>query len=79
MGAEIKSKFLRMLHVTLYYIVLVSHPEYMKVDEFEMMLPICGYIAAKRTSRELLGKDLANGRISRGQRSLAGFGAGQNI
>ena len=54
-GAEIKSAFLTMLHVTPEYIVVVSNPEEIIVDEdeSEIILPLRCYIAAKRTSREL--------------------------
>ena len=54
MGAEIKSAFLTMLHVTPEYIVVVSNPAEIIVDEdaSEIILPLRGYIAAKRTSRE---------------------------
>ena len=53
-GAEIKSAFLTMLHVTPEYIVVVSNPAEIIVDEdeSEIILPLRGYIAAKRTSRE---------------------------
>ena len=43
-----------MLPVTPFYIVIVSNPEEMKEDEFEMKLPLPCYISAKRTSRESL-------------------------
>ena len=56
MGAEIKSAFLTMLHVTPGYILVVSNlnPAEMVVDEFEMILQLRGYISAKYSSRELL-------------------------
>ena len=54
MGAEITSAFLTMLHVGPEYIVVVSNPAEITVDEgeSELALPLRGYIAAKRTSRE---------------------------
>ena len=71
-GAEIKSAFLRMQHVTPGYIVLVSNPADIIVDEDEPKpaLPLRGYIASKHTSRQSWPKkkDLANGRNSSGQR-----------
>ena len=56
MGAEIKSAFLTimMLHVTPEYIVVVSNPAEIIVDEdaseIMIILPLRGNIAAKRTS-----------------------------
>ena len=50
-GTEFKSKFLAMMPVTPYYIVVVSYPDHNKVDDLELELPIRGYVAAKRTSR----------------------------
>ena len=43
-----------MLSVTPYYIVVVSCPDYMKLDEFQQQveLPISGYVAAMHTSRD---------------------------
>ena len=55
MGAEmIKSSFLTMLHVTPEYVVLVSNPADIIVDEdeSETILPLRGYIAAKSINRE---------------------------
>ena len=54
MGAEIKSAFLTMLHVTPEYIVVGSNPEEVIVgeDESEIILLLRGYIAAKHTNRE---------------------------
>ena len=61
MGAEISSKFLTILkpvrnffpllhNMSPYYIVVFSNQEDMIVNEFEMKLPLRGYIAAKDTS-----------------------------
>ena len=52
MGAEIKSAFLAMLHVTPEYIVVVSNPAEIIVDEdaSEIILPLRGYIAATRVA-----------------------------
>ena len=52
MGAVIRSAFLTMLHVTPEYIVVVSNPADIIVDEdeSEIILQLRGYIAAKRTS-----------------------------
>ena len=49
MGAEIKSAFLTMLNVTPEYIVVVSNPAEIIVDEdaSEIILPLRGYIAAR--------------------------------
>ena len=68
-GAEIKSAFLTMLHVTPEYIVVVSNPAEILVDEdaSEIILPLRGYIAA-RVQVESRGNDFANGRNSSGQR-----------
>ena len=54
LGSEFKSKKFTMLSVTLYYIVVVSCPDYMKLDEIQqqLQLPIRGCLAAKCTSRE---------------------------
>ena len=54
MGAEIRSAFMTMLHVTPEYIVVVSNPAKIIVDEdeYEIKLPLRGYIAAKHTSQE---------------------------
>ena len=54
MGAEIKSSFLKMLHVTPEYNVVVSNPAEIMVDddESEIILQLRGYITANRTSRE---------------------------
>ena len=54
MGAEIKSAFLTMLHVTPEYIKVVSNPAEIIVDEdaSEIIIPLRGYMAAKHTSRE---------------------------
>ena len=35
-----------------YYIVVVSCPDHITADEFELVLPIRGFIAAKHTSRD---------------------------
>ena len=71
LGTEFKSKFLAMMPVTPYYIVVVSCPDHITADELQLELLIRGYVAAKHTTRGC--EDVANGRISRGQRSLAGF------
>ena len=54
MGAEIRSAFMTMLHVTPEYIVVVSNPakNIVDEDEYEIKLPLRGYIAAKHTSQE---------------------------
>ena len=54
MGAEIKSSCLTILHVTPEYIVVVSNPAEVVVDEdeSEIALPLRCCIAAKRTRRE---------------------------
>ena len=55
-GTEFESKFLAMMPVTPYYIVVVSCPDYIMImitaDELEMELPIRGQVAAKHTSRD---------------------------
>ena len=50
LGNEFKSKFLAMMPVTPYYIVVVSCSDHNTVDDLELELPIRGYVAAKRTS-----------------------------
>ena len=52
LGTEFKSQFLAMMPVILYYIVVVSCPDHITADELELELPIRGYVAAKRTSRD---------------------------
>jgi hypothetical protein len=54
MADEIKSAFLKMLHVTPEYIVVLTNPEWFAFDPdtSEFVVPLRGYIAAKRTSRE---------------------------
>ena len=67
MGADIRPKLVRMLPVTPFYIVIVSNPEEMKIDEFEMTLLLRGYISTKRTS-QILCNDFAKGKNSPGRR-----------
>ena len=54
MGAEIKSDVLTMLHVIPEYIVFLSNPAEIVVDEdeSELALQLRGYMAAKHTSQE---------------------------
>ena len=49
-----------MLPVNPYYFLVISHPEYMKVDGFEIEFPIYCYVAAKLTSRES-GQEICEG------------------
>ena len=74
-GTEFKSRFLAMMPVTPYSIVVVSYPDHITADELQLELLIRGYVAAKHTTEVTTRgcEDVANGRISRGQRSLAGF------
>ena len=69
MGAEIKSAVLIMLHVTPEYIVVVSNPAEIIVDEdaSEIILPLRGYIL-QNVQVESRGNDFANVRNSSGQR-----------
>ena len=69
MGAEIKSVFFTMLHVTPEYIVVVSNPAEIIVDEdaSETILPLRGYIL-QNVQVESRGNDFANVRNSSGQR-----------
>ena len=52
LGIEFKSKFLAMMPVFLYYIVVVSCPDHITADELQLELLIRGYVAAKHTSRD---------------------------
>ena len=53
LGAEFKLKFLTMLPVTPCYIVIVSCPDYRKLDEIQQLqLPLRSHFAAKQTSLE---------------------------
>ena len=50
LGAEFKSKFLMMLPAAACNSVVVSCPDYLKLDEIQQLqLPIRGYATAKRT------------------------------
>ena len=52
LGTEFNAKFLAMMPVTPYYIVVVSCSDHIAADELELELSIRGYVAAKRTSRD---------------------------
>jgi hypothetical protein len=43
----VKSTLLKLLHVAPEYIVVVGNPQDMGIDEFELRMPVPGYIAAK--------------------------------
>ena len=77
LGNEFKSKFLAMMPVTPYYIVVVSCPDHITADELELELPIRGYVAAKRTSRDSWRgcRQRADFVWTKVTDSLAGFGA----
>ena len=69
-----------MMSVNPYYIVVVSCPDYMKLDEIQqqLQLPIRGCLAAKCTSRESW-RECRPREDSAWQRSLTGFGAVPNL
>ena len=79
LGTKFKSKFLAIVPVAPYYIVVVSYPDHITADELELELPIvlARYVAMFQQSAqaETRGDNVANGQISCEQKSLAGFGA----
>ena len=52
LSSRLQVKISDQARVNPYYIVVVSYPDDIKLDELELALPIRGYVAAKHTSRE---------------------------